>query len=233
MLAAATPPIVRRSPPTSAASDLRRPTRAFRAAVGVAVVAMLVAAPAGARVAPEAALHRLQAAIDADLRQDPSIPGEALAVSAPGLHVALAAGRADVQAGTPLAADTRVSHRERDEDVRRRRGPPPGGGAPRRPRPSDRARTCRPSRSRSCGRAATTPIGSPVRQLLRHTGGLFDYATTDAYDEVNATDPEHRWTACRTAAIRGRPRCAGREAGRGLPLLRHRLRACSARSSSG
>ena len=33
-----------------------------------------------------------------------------------------------------------------------------------------------------------------VRQLLQHTSGLYDYATDDAYDQANVSDPAHRWT---------------------------------------
>ncbi len=38
------------------------------------------------------------------------------------------------------------------------------------------------------------PLPTLLEQLLRHTSGLFDYATTDAYDERNARDPGHHWT---------------------------------------
>jgi D-alanyl-D-alanine carboxypeptidase len=33
-----------------------------------------------------------------------------------------------------------------------------------------------------------------VRQLLRHTAGLYDYAESGAYDAENVSDPGHRWT---------------------------------------
>ncbi len=33
-----------------------------------------------------------------------------------------------------------------------------------------------------------------VRRLLNHTAGLFDFAASDAYDDVNTDDPGHRWT---------------------------------------
>jgi D-alanyl-D-alanine carboxypeptidase len=156
-------------------------------------VALALVAPAGARLAPEDARRRLQAALDADLRHDPSIPGEALAVRAPGLHVALAVGRADVQSGATLEAGTRfrvasvtktfvaaailrlVEQRRLalDAPIARYLGP----------------------ESRAILRSGGYQPGRiTVRQLLLHTSGLFDYATTAAYDEVNATDPGHHWT---------------------------------------
>ena len=33
-----------------------------------------------------------------------------------------------------------------------------------------------------------------MRQLLLHTGGLFDYAESAAYDHINESDPGHQWT---------------------------------------
>ena len=139
MLAAATPPIVRRSPPTSAAFDLRRPIRAFRAAVGVAVVAMLVAAPAGARVAPEAALSPTSGRDRRGSAAGPVDPRRGARGQRAGTPCRTG-GRSCRRAGGYTARGRHTfSHRERDEDVRRRRGPPPGGGPPRRPRPCDRA----------------------------------------------------------------------------------------------
>jgi D-alanyl-D-alanine carboxypeptidase len=38
------------------------------------------------------------------------------------------------------------------------------------------------------------PEDITVRQLLQHTSGLFDYASSPAYDDVNVADPGHRWT---------------------------------------
>jgi len=47
-----------------------------------------------------------------------------------------------------------------------------------------------------------------VRQLLRHTGGLADYAETDAFDAAVRAAPSHRWTRLeqvRFALAHGRP----------------------------
>jgi len=47
-----------------------------------------------------------------------------------------------------------------------------------------------------------------VRQLLRHTGGLADYADTDAFDDAVRAAPAHRWTRLeqvRFALAHGRP----------------------------
>ena len=38
------------------------------------------------------------------------------------------------------------------------------------------------------------PARIKVRQLLRHTAGLYDYAEDPAYDAKNVSDPAHRWT---------------------------------------
>ena len=70
----------------------------------VGVVAFALGPAASAAVS--GAEQKLQAALADDLRRNPGVPGEALAVSAPGLDVAVAVGKADVQAGTRLEADT-------------------------------------------------------------------------------------------------------------------------------
>jgi D-alanyl-D-alanine carboxypeptidase len=174
---------------------LRRPLtrRAFGGVVGTCVAVALVVAPAGARLGPEDARRRLQAALDADLRRDPSIPGEALAVRAPGLDLALAAGRSDVQAGTPLEAGTRFRIASVTKTFvaaailrlveQHRVG-------------LDRpiARYLSPESLAILRSGGYDPDRITVRQLLRHTSGLGDYATTDAYDEVNVADPGHHWT---------------------------------------
>jgi D-alanyl-D-alanine carboxypeptidase len=149
--------------------------------------------PAAARLAPEDARRRLEAALEADLRRDPSVPGEALAVRAPGLDVALAAGRADVRAGTALEPDARFRVASVTKTfvaaailrlVEQRRVA------------LDRpiARYLGPESLAILRSGGYDPERITVRHLLLHTSGLFDYATTRAYDAVNTTDPGHHWT---------------------------------------
>ena len=137
--------------------------------------------------------QQLRAGLDADLAADPSVPGEALAVRAPGFRVALAAGLADTAAGTPLDPSTPfrvasmtktfvaaavlrlVEQGEVDLD--------------------DPIAQYVSTESLDVLRADGYDLDHiTVRQLLLHTSGLYDYATDDAYDDVNVADPGHRWT---------------------------------------
>jgi D-alanyl-D-alanine carboxypeptidase len=159
------------------------------------VVALAVsAAPAGAAPPADVSVVRsLRAAMRADLRHDPELPGEALAVDAPGLHVALAVGDADVDARTPLTPDTpfRIAsvtktfvaaailrlveeHRIALDD----------------PIAADLS----PETVALLTDGGYDPQRITVRQLLQHTSGLYDYASGDAYDEINTSDPTHVWT---------------------------------------
>jgi D-alanyl-D-alanine carboxypeptidase len=136
---------------------------------------------------------RLRAALVADLRRNPGIPGEALAVNAPGIHVALAVGLAYVNARTRLDGDTpfRVASVTKTfvaaAILRLSEEGKIGLGTP-------------ISRYLSAASLAVLNAGRyqphriTVRQLLLHTGGLFDYAESAAYDHINESDPGHEWT---------------------------------------
>ena len=160
-----------------------------------------------ARAATSGAEQKLRAALADDLRRNPEIPGEALAVTAPGLDIAVAVGKADVQAGTPLAADTPFRVAQRDQDLRRR-GDAATGRAARRSEldaPISTVPVAGVAR-RSCARAATTPTASPCGSCSQHTAGLFDYAASDEYDAINTSDPGHQWTRAEQLQFASRPR---------------------------
>ena len=178
--------------------------------VGLAVLLTVLlgsAGPATAALDAAGARRRIVTALEADMAANPGIPGEVVAVRAPGLDVTVGAGLADVRAGTPLQGDTpfRVAsvtktfvaasvlrlveqHRVRlDAPISKYLSP----------------------RSRAVLRAGGyRPRRITVRQLLHHTAGLFDYASTDAYDDINVADPGHRWTRdeqLEFATAHGRP----------------------------
>jgi D-alanyl-D-alanine carboxypeptidase len=193
------------------ARTLRVVLVAVAVVLAVVVVAVLSShAPSPRTDRHAAARRRLAAALTRDLERNPTVPGEAVAVRAPGLDVTAAAGLADVEGGRPLHAETpfRIAsvtktfvavavlrlveqHRVRlDAPVTAYLAPETiamlrGGGY--------------------------RPEEITVRQLLDHTSGLFDYAATKAYDDVNVADPGHRWTRAeqvRFAMEHGRPRAA-------------------------
>lgn len=177
------------------------PTRAWRAALTAAVATALVAAAAAAAAGSAGATtgndatarRRLLAAIQADLRASPGVPGEAVAVRAPGLDVTSAAGLADVHGAVPLRPETpfRIASVTKTfvavailrlvEQHRLRLDDPIARLLSRRSLAILRRGGYRPARI-------------TVRELLQHTAGLFDYASTQAYDDVNTRDPGHRWT---------------------------------------
>ena len=146
------------------------------------------------------ARSRLRAAMEADLRSDPAIPGEALAVRAPGLKLALAVGDADTATGTPLTPDTpfRIASVTKtfvaaavlrlvemhDVDL----------DAP-------VTSYLSPESLATLRRGGYDVDRITVRQLLRHTAGLYDYASSDAYDRTNEADPAHRWTPAEQLAF--------------------------------
>ncbi len=135
----------------------------------------------------------LRAGLAADLARDASVPGEALAVRAPGLRATLADGFADTAARTPLSPDTpfRVASMTKtfvaaavlrlvEEGKVKLDAPITEYVSP---------------ESLAVLRTDRYDLDHiTVRQLLQHTSGLYDYATDDAYDEANVSDPAHRWT---------------------------------------
>jgi len=77
--------------------------------VGLAVLLMVLLGGSGSATAAidtAAARRRIVTALEADMAAHPGIPGEVVAVRAPGLDVTVGAGLADVRAGTPLRGDT-------------------------------------------------------------------------------------------------------------------------------
>jgi D-alanyl-D-alanine carboxypeptidase len=158
------------------------------AAVVVAVATIPTAA--GAVADPRA---RLEAALAADVAANPGIPGEAVAVRAPGLDLTAATGVADRSTGLPLTPETpfriasvtktfvAVSILRLVEEHRVRLDAPI-------------ARYLAPRTRALLRDGGYRPRRITVRQLLQHTSGLFDYATTRAYDDRNVTHPGHRWT---------------------------------------
>jgi D-alanyl-D-alanine carboxypeptidase len=164
------------------------------------------AASAGG-VAPAADRKRLLRALEADVATNPAIPGEVVAVRAPGLDVTVAAGLADVRAGTPLKGDTpfRIASVTKTfvaASVLRL-------VEQHRMKLDDHISKHLSHRSVRTLRADGYQPGKiTVRQLLSHTAGLFDYATSDAYDNLNVSDPGHHWTRdeqIRFAAAHGNP----------------------------
>lgn len=188
--------------------DIRR--RCIAATIVVAVLAAgtgTFAGTAAATVSPEAARRRLGNALEADLATDPAIPGEAVAVRAPGLDVTEAAGLADTAGAVPLRPETpfRIASVTKTfvaaavlrlVEQRRVRLDAPI------------SRYLSPESLALLRGGGYRPREITVRQLLRHTSGLFDYASTEAYDEINVSDPGHRWTPeeqLRFAMDHGRP----------------------------
>jgi D-alanyl-D-alanine carboxypeptidase len=185
----------------------------MRALTAVLVAALVLAGPATAGAAAPGSVsvgearRRILTAVERDLASDPRVPGEIVAVRAPGIDVTVASGLADRASATPLEPDTpfRIASVTKTfvaaamlKLVGRHRIDLDDPIADRLSR-----RTVRTLRRGGYGPDAIT-----VRQLLRHTSGLFDYATTDAYDRRNERDPGHHWTRAeqlRFAMDHGKP----------------------------
>ncbi len=184
----------------------RRRALAVVLAIVLAVITAGPAAPAGA-ARLRAAHEALVSAIRADLHQHPAIPGEAVSVRAPGLDVEAARGFADVSARTPLRVATpfRIASvtktfvavavlRLVEQGTLRLDAPI--------------APSLSPASVATLARGGYDPEKITVHELLDHTAGLFDYASSRAYDERTTSDPRHRWTRAEQLAFavdHGRP----------------------------
>jgi D-alanyl-D-alanine carboxypeptidase len=166
----------------------------------VLVAALALPASLGAATSTEQARRKVLRVIEADLAANPTVPGEAVAVRAPGLSLAVAAGSADVANDVPLKANTpfRIASVTKTfvaaavlrlvEQHRLRLGDPITKHLP-------------PETLALLRADGYRPRDITVRQLLRHTAGLFDYATSPEYDELNTSDPAHHWTAAEQLAF--------------------------------
>jgi D-alanyl-D-alanine carboxypeptidase len=176
--------------------------------VATVVLAATACASSGGETTGPAAPHtRLVEAITADRRTHPEIPGEAVSVRAPGLHVAAARGYADVAARTPLRVDTpfriasvtktfvAVAALRLVEEKRLALDQPISAALS-------------PATTTTLVAGGYAPDRITVRELLNHTSGLFDYAASAAYDTLNTRDPARVWTPqeqIRFAMDHGRP----------------------------
>jgi len=137
--------------------------------------------------------RQLVRAIESDLAAHPAIPGEAVSVRTPDLTVTAARGYADVDAEVPLRVDTpfRIASvtktfvaaavlRLVEQDELALDTPI----APYLSTASNQALT----------RGGYRPDAITVRQLLDHTSGLFDYASSTDYDDINTNEPGRAWT---------------------------------------
>jgi D-alanyl-D-alanine carboxypeptidase len=169
-----------------------------RWATGIAAVLAFVlvacSSSAAEQADPVSPRRRLVAAIETDLTQHADIPGEAVSVRAPGLDIEAARGFADVAMRAPLRTDTpfriasvtktfvaaavlRLVEQDKvglDEPI---------------------ARYLPDATIAILTAGGYRPEQITVRQLLNHTSGLFDYASSDAYDALNVQAPGRRWTA--------------------------------------
>jgi D-alanyl-D-alanine carboxypeptidase len=186
---------------------MRRFVRTAAATVMVALLALGLATTGIAAAGPSDVEARLRAGLEADLAADPTVPGEALAVLAPGLRTALAVGASDTATGAPLQPDTpfRIASVTKTFVA----------AAVLRLVEQGKVKLDAPiTRYLSRGsldvlRADGYDVGRiTVRQLLQHTSGLDDYATKAEFDAANIAEPRHRWTRdeqLRFAAEHGDP----------------------------
>jgi D-alanyl-D-alanine carboxypeptidase len=171
-------------------NTLRVGAAALVIAAAISVVGSGVAASA---TNPSGADEQILAGLEADAAANPTIPGEVVAVRAPGLDVIAATGMADVDTGAPLGPETpfRIASVTKTfvavailrlvEQGKVNLDAPISRYISRASADVLRADGYKPAHIR-------------VRQLLRHTAGLYDYAEDPAYDVENVSDPAHRWT---------------------------------------
>jgi D-alanyl-D-alanine carboxypeptidase len=175
----------------------------------VFVVAVAVAcSSAGSGRADPASPHRqLTRAIERDLAAHPAIPGEAVSVRTPDLDVQAARGYADTAGHVPLRVDTpfRIASVTKTfvavSVLRLVEQHKVALDAP-------IARYLSADTLTALTGGGYDPARITVRELLDHTSGLFDYATSTAYDDMNVNDPGHHWSRSeqlRFAMDHGRP----------------------------
>jgi D-alanyl-D-alanine carboxypeptidase len=189
------------------------PRRSLIALAAASLLAVAAAPAASAGKTPPLPA-RLALLLQRFAHANPSFPGVALAVSAPGLDWTGAAGLSDRAARTPLRPDAglriasvtktftaaailRLAEEGKlslDDPVVRHLG----------------AKSLAILR-----RGGYDPGAIRVRQLLQHTSGLYDYAESAAYQSYVVAHPGHRWSRdeqVRFAMRHGKPLAApGRE----------------------
>ncbi|MGZ4691041.1 MAG: DUF459 domain-containing protein [Acidimicrobiia bacterium] len=196
----------------SSTSRHRSARRSARRATVIVVAAMVGATVACSSSASRAADHpspntELVEAVKADLVAHPKIPGEAVSVRAPGLDLEAARGFADVAGKVPLRVETpfRIASVTKTFVA----------AAVLRLVEARRVVLDAPiSHYLSSDTVAVLTSGGyqpgriTVRELLDHSSGLFDYATSNDYDQANVNDPGHQWTRreqLQLAMTHGRP----------------------------
>jgi len=135
----------------------------------------------------------LQDAIKSDVASLPTVPGEIVTVRAPGIDETVATGFADVATRTPLEPETpfRVASMTKTFVAAAVLRLVETGRLKLRDPITEHLST----ESLDVLRADGYDVDRiTVRQLLRHTSGLYDYATDLGYDARNLADPTHRWT---------------------------------------
>jgi len=174
----------------------RRTSSARGAVLAVLIATLTVAACAspGHGTAPAAPKAQLKRAVARNLRAHPAIPGEAVSVRASDLDLAVAAGFADratrrqMTTTTPFRVASVTKTFVAAAVLRQAEQHRLSLAAP-------IERFLSPSSDALLRRGGYVPARITVRMLLDHTAGLFDYASSDAYDTLNVTNPERNWSA--------------------------------------
>jgi D-alanyl-D-alanine carboxypeptidase len=172
---------------------VRRSSGASFVAVTAVAIALAASSAGTADTGPHGLESKVRAALAADLASDKHIPGEALAVRAPGVNLTAAVGDADTTTHTALTSETpfRVASMTKTFVA----------AAVLRLVEQGTVRLDAPI-TKYLSPESLDVLGSDgydldyitVRQLLQHTSGLYDYAEDPAYDAKNVEDPGHRWT---------------------------------------